>query len=264
MNLVTEDIIKKIIKSGNSIKNDELRLPSNSMLTPSAKSVLADNKLKLILIDDDIDEELEEKNTEVMNTAAKLAAKSIGKFQLESGGYLDQKPEYMTQLYGNVLVPKDNKRIKLRGEVDLVMSEILKVQIRVKELKVDGLISDLQEVYNFIGEMSRGEVLNELLKPNLILGLNQQEIRNMSHNPKKYFGLDHLFNINYEIGEIPVLLNSLRARIRKVEIACYEAFKLHPNGNITRNDLMEGYNRLSSIMYIIALKYLSNQYKKEK
>ncbi|MCG8483166.1 MAG: cobalamin adenosyltransferase [Clostridia bacterium] len=263
MRLITEDVVKKIIKSGNVIKNNELRLPSNCMLTPSAKSLLADNKLKLILIDENHSDSTKEGHTSVMNTATKMAAKSLGKFELESGGYLDEKPEHMTQIYGSMLVPKDNNRIKFRGEIDILMSEIMKVQIRAKELKVNGLISDLQEVCNHIGEMSRSEVLDEPLKSNLILGLNQKEIRAMSHNPKKYFGREHLFNITYDIGEIPILLNDLRAKIRKVEIACYEAFKL-PGGKVARGDLMEGYNRLSSVMYIITLKYLSNQYGKEK
>ena len=86
---------------------------------------------------------------------------------------------------------------------------MMKVQIRAQELKLEGLISDLQEVYEFIGQMSRAEILDEDLESILLLGLNEEEIRSMSHNPKKYFGLEHLFNINYKIGEIPVRLNYL-------------------------------------------------------
>ncbi|WP_414733940.1 cobalamin adenosyltransferase [Acetobacterium carbinolicum] len=254
MNLITEDGIKKIIKSGESITDSELRLPLKSMLTPSAKSVLADHKLKLVLIDDDIEKNL---TTSVMENAGVMAAKKIGKFNLESGGFLDEKPEHMTQLYGNLLVGKDHKRIKLRGEVDVLMGEIMKVQIRANELQLTDLVSDLQEVFDNIGELSRSEVLNEALVTSKILGFNQQEIRDMSHNPKKYFGHEHLFNITYELGEIPILLNSLRALIRKAEIACYEGFKL-ADGTVGRIDLIQGYNRLSSVMYIIIFKHLDH------
>jgi len=261
MNLITEDGLKKIIKSGQSIVNNELRLPQNSMLTPSAKSLLADHKLKLVLVaetpeDEKIeDKKTEDKKTKVMETATELAAKKIGKFILESGGYLDDKPEYMTQVYGNLLVNKDHKRIKLRGEIDLLMGEIMKVQIRAKALERNDLIADLQEVFDYIGKLSRSEILNEPVSTSMILGFNEQEIRAMSHNPKKYFDHEHLFNITYELGEIPILLNSLRALIRRTEVACYEAFK-QADGTVARGDLMQGYNRLSSIMYIMIFKHL--------
>ncbi|MBU4439119.1 MAG: cobalamin adenosyltransferase [Acetobacterium sp.] len=253
MNLITEDLLKKIIKSGQSIENNELRLPENSMLTPSAKSLLADHKLKLILID----ETEAPPKTNVMETAATLAAKKTGRFTLESGGYLDDKPEYMTQVYGNLLVNKDHKRIKLRGEIDLLMGEIMKVQIRAKALERNSLVTDLQEVFNYIGELSRSEILDEALSISTILGFNEQEIRAMSHNPKKYFNHEHLFNITYELGEIPILLNSLRALIRKTEVACYEAFK-RSDGTVARGDLMQGYNRLSSVMYIMIFRHLDH------
>ena len=253
MNLITEDGMKKIIKNGQLIENNELRLPQNSMLTPSAKSLLADYKLKLILIDET--EALPKTN--VMETASAMAAQKTGKFILESGGYLDDKPEYMTQVYGNLLVNKDHKRIKLRGEIDVLMGEIMKVQIRAKALERNSLVADLQEVFDYIGKLSRSEILNEPLSTSTILGFNEQEIRAMSHNPKKYFNHEHLFNITYELGEIPILLNSLRALIRRTEVACYEAFK-QADGAVARGDLMQGYNRLSSIMYIIIFRHLDH------
>jgi len=145
----------------------------------------------------------------------------------------------------------------LGGEVDVLMGEIMKVQIRANELKLKNLVSDLQEVFDYIGGLSRAEVLNEPLNTNTILGFNHDEIREMSHNPKKHFNHEHLFNITYELGEIPILLNALRALIRKTEIACYEAFKLE-DGTVKRVDLMQGYNRLSSIMYIIIFKVLDH------
>jgi len=261
MILITEDGMKKTIKSGQCIVDGQLRLPRNSILTPSARSIIADSKLKLVLVDESVDERLGE-SKKVLDTAPKMAAKATHKFQLENGGYLDDKPEHMTQVYGKLLVNKDNGRIKLRGQVDLLMGEIMKVQIRAKDLGLKGLVMDLQEICDFIGQMSRSEVLSEELSTNGILGLNHEEIRAMSHNPKKYFGHDHLFNITYELGEIPILLNALRAIIRQVEISCYEAFKM-PGGQVERSDLIQGFNRLSSVMYIVIFKYLSKSYEKE-
>lgn len=264
MNLITEEIIKTMIKKGENVSNGELKVPTNTVLTPAAKSILSDSKLKLVIADNIIKNKCQselsnENDTDVIKTAEKLSAKSIGKFQLENGGFLDEKPECMTQIFGNLLVFKDHKIIKLRGEIDLLMSEIMKVQIVAEKHNLKGLVSDLQDICKYVGEMSRCEILNDDMKESTILGLNYDEIREMSHHPKKYFGKEHLFNITYQLGEIPILLNYLRALVRKVEISCYEAFKL-PGGKVERIELIQGYNRLSSVIYIITFKYLTNHY----
>lgn len=251
MSLITENEIKRIIKDGKYIQNDVIKLPKNAMLTPSAQSVISENKIVIKFIED----EVENSETNVFKNASNMSAEKLGRFKSENGWYIDKKHEHMTQLYGNVLVYKDHKRIKLRGEVDLFMNEIMKVQIRAVELNLKTLISDLSEVFSYVGELSRCEVLNEPMKIDTILGLKMNEIREVSHHPKKYFDRDHLFNITYETGEVPVLISVLRAMARRVEIVCYEAFK-NEDGSAARDDLVQGYNRLSSVLYIIIFRYL--------
>ena len=41
------------------------------------------------------------------------------------GGYYDEKPEHMTQLTGNLLVPKTHPRIVFRGKLDSLEAALL-------------------------------------------------------------------------------------------------------------------------------------------
>jgi ethanolamine utilization cobalamin adenosyltransferase len=175
------------------------------------------------------------------------------------GGIMSDKPEYLTQLAGDALVCKDNARIRLRGEVDLLMAELLKTQLRLKALGCQRLVDDLEEVGSFIKGLSRAEVLDKPFVASDIAGLDYREVRTISHNPKRHFGCDHLFELSYQDGEPSILLNALRARSRCCELAFYEAFKTEA-GPTARPDLMEGYNRLSSILYIFCLRAKTGYY----
>jgi ethanolamine utilization cobalamin adenosyltransferase len=159
----------------------------------------------------------------------------------------------MTQLSGRVLVYKDDPRIRLRGEIDLLIAELLKAQLRADQLGVKQLVDDLEDVYRFVKALSSAEVNDAPFAMDTVIGLDYGQIREVSHHPKKYFGREHLFNISYREGELTILLNTLRAISRKAEILFYEAFK-EEDGSVPRKDLMEGFNRLSSVLYILCLR----------
>jgi ethanolamine utilization cobalamin adenosyltransferase len=83
-------------------------------------------------------------------------------------------------------------------------------------------------------------------------------MRERSHNPLKYYGFRHIL-VDYRMGELSIKLNILRAKARETELAAASAFK-DSEGNITRNDIIEALNRLSSLFYILTLKYLSKNF----
>lgn len=186
--------------------------------------------------------------------------KPIGKYKLETGGYVDVKPEHMTQIYSNNLVNKDHPIVVLRGEVDILMSEIMKVQLKCEEKGYHKLTEDLQSICYFLSKLQQAEVMNTPLEEDIkIIGMTEDEVRTLSHNPKKYFGIDFLWDIDYKIGEFVVYLNSLRALVRKVELASYRAFK-DEYGQVKRVDLMRGYNRTSSVLYVMMYRFLTGVY----
>ena len=49
----------------------------------------------------------------------------IERYRLISGGFLEEKPEHMTHLHGDVLVRKTHPRIRFRGAMDTLEAEIL-------------------------------------------------------------------------------------------------------------------------------------------
>ena len=47
----------------------------------------------------------------------------------ETGAYYMEKPEHMTQLFGNVLVAKDHPRIHFRGKLDSLQALVVLDQV---------------------------------------------------------------------------------------------------------------------------------------
>jgi len=251
MSLLTESELRRQLKN-TDIK--EFEVVKGVIITPSAKQYLHDKNIKLVIVDTlgvnkQCDSKIEKEDE----------GKIFPKYKCLQGGYLEEKPEHLTQLYGNKLVPKDHPRIEFRGRVDSLQSKILETQVLALKLKNEGVAKDLEEILTFVRNILRAEVLEENLPEFSLLGMSENDLREMSHNPKKYFNMDH-FMPSYKMGEIVVALNSIRSNTREVEIYGFKAFK-NIDGEITRNDIMRYLNRLSSCLYIMMFKFQSGKYK---
>lgn len=164
------------------------------------------------------------------------------------GGKYDKKPEEMTHLTGNTLVPKTHPRIAFRGKLDSLQAQVL-----LCGLHAEGNLQDsLEQMLTYLRKLLRCEVLEEPLKEERFLGLSQEDLREHSHYPQKYYGQGH-FQPDFSHGEMILELNFLRTQIRKAELSCCRAFS-DPEGRITRPDLVQGLNRLSSACYILMIR----------
>ncbi len=161
-------------------------------------------------------------------------------YKLESGGFLEEKPEHMTCLYGDVLVAKNHPRIIFRGMVDMLESELL---LGIWELDED-VQKPLTELLELARKIIRWDVLNEPAEVEKLYGLTPAEIRQKSHFPQKYFGKPHFMPAPTD-GSTLLRLNRLRALARQTEIAAVAAF------GDTRLDLVTALNRMSSLLYIL-------------
>jgi len=103
------------------------------------------------------------------------------RYKLLTGGYLEEKPEHMTHLYGDVLVPKNHPRILFRGKMDTLEAELLLCQ-----LCNDTLIAPVGEILALARQIVRCEVLSEPLKAGTLCGLTEAEQRRRSHFPQDY------------------------------------------------------------------------------
>ncbi|MCM1991236.1 cobalamin adenosyltransferase [Oceanirhabdus seepicola] len=252
MSVLTESKLRMELKK-KDIK--EFKINKSDIVTPSAKAYLSEKNIRLIIVDEEIQEGNEPKNTTKINNVDKGI---IPKYELVEGGFFQNKPEFMTQLYGNKLVYKDHPTIVLRGKLDSFQAKILEAQILAHKNKKTSLVEDLEGVLALVRGILKSEVIGEELKEFTLLKMKEDEIREMSHHPEKYFNKGHMFP-NYEMGEIVLALNSLRTGIREVEIYALKAFK-DRDGEVKRKDIMRYLNRLSSCFYVMMLKFNAGQY----
>ncbi|MDD2955747.1 MAG: hypothetical protein PHD67_05460 [Oscillospiraceae bacterium] len=169
-----------------------------------------------------------------------------------------EKPEGMTHLRGNLLVPKTHPRILFRGRLDSLEADILKVQVLALEKGIPALCGDLQEVLDYVRQILAAEVKEQPLADIPLFGLSQAQLRQVSHHVKEHFGIDHPIP-DCSMGEPAVSLNLLRARAREVELCAAAAFSAPGQG---REDLIQHLNRLSSGVYILFCRVISGWYQK--
>ncbi|MCI7809691.1 hypothetical protein MR626_10480 [bacterium] len=168
------------------------------------------------------------------------------RFRLLGGGYLEEKPEHMTHLNGDVLVRKNHPRILFRGKLDTLEAELILCQLEDPELT-----APVGEILDLARRIIRCEVLEEPLKQNTLCGLTEQEQRSRSHFPQDYYGQPH-FMPSAADGAVIARLNRARCAAREAELAAVTAFSDREE-NPTRVDILRALNRMSSMLYILMI-----------
>ena len=174
---------------------------------------------------------------------AEQAAKQ--RYALLRGGYVEEKPEHMTHLNGDVLVSKLHPRILFRGAVDHLEAELILAQLAVGE----PYRKSLEEILNLARKLIRCDVLEEKLELDKLCGLTEAEMRKRSHRPQEYYGQAH-FMPSAEDGMGIARLNQARCACREAELKALAAFS-DREGNPTRVDILRALNRMSSMIYIL-------------
>lgn len=257
MKVLTEEALRR--KFRNNIPEKYI-LNENLIITPAARQYLKEKNVDIVVGKDKVEKEEEYKEDEFEFEEKKMSRDKITPKYISyySGGVFEQKPEYMTHIFGNKLVYKDDQRIIFRGKLDSFQSEILEIQHLAYINDIKKLSIELQDVLDYTREILRCEVLEEEFCHEELFGLNEDELRERSHYPKKYFGVGHILP-HYKMDEIMLKLNSLRSSSREVELAAVKAFRKEKE--IERVDIIKALNRLSSGIYILMCKYKSGQYK---
>lgn len=160
------------------------------------------------------------------------------------------KPEHMTHLYQGALVTKTHPVIAYRGQLDLLQCELVEAQVVFEQVGEEALILKLEEIAAFARALMVHEVKESPFQWKTLLGLTPEELRERSHHPEKYFGIEHT-PLSYTHGLVVAKLQHLRAKSREVELYANGAFT-NEAGECTRPDLIQPLNRLSSAFYILA------------
>lgn len=177
----------------------------------------------------------------------------------ETGAFYMEKPEHMTHLHGNVLVPKNHPRILFRGKLDSLQALIVVDQVLLSQHGNEKLVDELSNILDVLRNMMRCDVLDEPFQNDLIIGFTHAELRARSHDPMKYYHVQPMILPDHSMGLEYALLNQLRAAIRETEVAASTAFR--DGLKCTRKDIIEELNRLSSAAHIMMCKYLAGEYK---
>lgn len=172
----------------------------------------------------------------------------IERYRTLSGEFLSEKPEHMTHLRGDVLVPKTAPIIAFRGAVDTLQAEIL-----LAELVCEGQTrQDLEEILSLARSIIRCDVMQETAKLGTLCGLSGDELREHSQQPQKYYAQSH-FMPSYTDGAALLQLNRARCAARSAELAAARAFE-NADGSCARSDILTLLNRMSSMLYILMIR----------
>ena len=165
---------------------------------------------------------------------------------------MEEKPEHMTHLNGDVLVPKTHPRIRFRGKLDTLEAELILCQQASEKL-----VKPVGEILALARQVIRCEVLEEKLQWDTLCGLTEQEQRKRSHFPQDYYGQPH-FMPDASDGMVMARLNRARCAAREAELAAVTAFS-DREGNPTRMDILQAMNRMSSMLYILMIQEKSGK-----
>ena len=162
------------------------------------------------------------------------------RYRLLSGGFTEEKPEHMTHLNGDMLVPKTHPRIRFRGMIDFLEAELLLCG------------PETGEILNLARRLIRCDVMDEPVGEFTLYGLTKEQQRRHSHFPQDYYGIAH-FMPDYADGEQVLRLNRCRSICRQAELAAVDAFS-DRDGNLVRTDIVQALNRMSSMLYILMIR----------
>ena len=163
------------------------------------------------------------------------------RFKLLSGGFMEEKPERMTHLFGDVLVEKTHPRIAFRGAVDSLEAELLLCAMEVPEWR-----SELEEILALARQILRCEIMGQPVEQLKLCGMDPKELREKSHRPQDFFGQPH-FMPQVSDGAAVLHLNRVRTAVRHTELLAVAAMP-------DREDILQALNRMSSCVYILMIR----------
>lgn len=257
MKVITEATLRSAFKKA---PFDTFELKKGQILTPSAAGFLAERRIQILEAGAEpapvSGARPEQENPCPADTAQPAEIRYPYVSALDGSRY-EAKPEHMTHLSGNRLIPKDHPRIVFRGKLDSLQSAILLVQVHAIETGLPGLCADLGQVLDWTRQIMKADVLDTDLEMECILGLATDELRAHSHHPKKYYGTGHVMPA-VEMGRTLLALNDLRSRVREVEVCAVKAFRCE--FKTRRQDLLQALNRMSSAVYILMVREQAGVY----
>lgn len=208
----------------------EIHLPADSRLTPSARELLESRHLRIKFIDEQgrlfVDDEQQQpqpvhgltSSDEHPQACCELCRQPVAK-----------KPDTLTHLSAEKMVAKSDPRLGFRAVLDSTIALAVWLQIE----------------------------LGEPLGCQAIVGLSDEDLHRLSHQPLRYLDHDHLVP-EASHGRDAALLNLLRTKVRETETVAAQVF-ITRSFEVLRPDILQALNRLSSTVYVMMILSVTKQ-----
>lgn len=251
--VLSEEILKiKYRKEPFSV----FEVEKGTVLTPSARQFLNDKGIELITNGEK--KILKKEQAEINKTQEEIF--ETPKYRGRNGEYYFEKPDYMTQVEGNILVLKSSQEIVFSSKIEVFLSELLLLE---KEMEIQAsnekLQKDMATIVKFVNNILSAFNFDKILENQFLFeGKSLKEIIEISREPKKIFKKGHIIELTVKNDILVHKLNRLKALARELETYAVSFF-VSPI-EIKRKDLLEAFNVLSSALYIMMLKLENQQY----
>jgi ethanolamine utilization cobalamin adenosyltransferase len=164
---------------------------------------------------------------------------------------MTEKPEHMTHLSGNRLVPKTHPRIRLRGKLDSLEAALLCAQRQAQDGGRTETAAGLADCFALTQRLLGAEVKGSSPGAFSLLGMDPDRLRYVTHHVPEEFGIPHPAP-HAGMGALCLTLNALRTQVRETELAAAEAYAGHREP--TGDGILLALNRMSSAVYILFLR----------
>ncbi len=232
----------------------EIHLPADSRLTPSARELLESRHLRIKFIDEQgrlfVDDEQQQpqpvhgltSSDEHPQACCELCRQPVAK-----------KPDTLTHLSAEKMVAKSDPRLGFRAVLDSTIALAVWLQIELAEPWQPWLA----DIRSRLGNIMRADALGEPLGCQAIVGLSDEDLHRLSHQPLRYLDHDHLVP-EASHGRDAALLNLLRTKVRETETVAAQVF-ITRSFEVLRPDILQALNRLSSTVYVMMILSVTKQ-----
>ena len=143
---ITEDFLRVELRN---TQPEVYYIPEGKILTPAAREYLQQRKIKVAAGGQPAEPAPAAAPAAQPVVPTVMCAPEPPKpkyVDYETGAYYMEKPEHMTQLFGNVLVAKDHPRIHFRGKLDSLQALVVLDQVQIAEGGCQKLVDDLGNI----------------------------------------------------------------------------------------------------------------------
>ncbi|HEJ0182090.1 TPA: ethanolamine utilization cob(I)yrinic acid a,c-diamide adenosyltransferase EutT [Citrobacter koseri] len=226
----------------------EIHLPADARLTPSARELLESRHLRIKFLDEQgrlfVDDDEQQLQPVHGLTSSDTHPKACCELCRQP---VAKKPDTLTHLTADKMVAKSDPRLGFRAALDSTIALVVWLQIELP----DQWQPWLADIRSRLGNIMRADAMDEPLAAQAIVGLNEDELHRLSHQPLRYLDHDHLVP-EASHGRDAALLNLLRTKVRETEVVAAQVF-ITRNFDVLRPDLLQALNRLSSTVYVMMI-----------